>query len=66
VGGICGTHGRGEESVEGFGVKARRKETTRKTGLDGRMGSECNLRRLVRGLLNGFNWLRIGTGGGIV
>jgi hypothetical protein len=24
----CGTHGRGDKSVEGFGGKARRKETT--------------------------------------
>jgi hypothetical protein len=31
VGGTCGTHGRGQESVEGFGGKARKKETTRKT-----------------------------------
>jgi hypothetical protein len=27
VGGACGTHGRGEKSVQGFGGKARRKET---------------------------------------
>jgi hypothetical protein len=27
----CGTHDGGEKSVQGFGVKARRKETTRKT-----------------------------------
>jgi hypothetical protein len=27
----CGTHGRGEKSVQGFGGKARRKETTGKT-----------------------------------
>jgi hypothetical protein len=27
----CGTHGRGEKSVQGFGGKARRKETTWKT-----------------------------------
>jgi hypothetical protein len=26
--GTCGTHGRGEECVQGFGEKARRKETT--------------------------------------
>jgi hypothetical protein len=26
-----GMHGRGEESVQGFGGKARRKETTQKT-----------------------------------
>jgi hypothetical protein len=31
VGGACGTHERGEESVLGFGGEARRKETTRKT-----------------------------------
>jgi hypothetical protein len=30
-GGTCGTHGRGEKSVQGFGGKARRKETTGKT-----------------------------------
>jgi hypothetical protein len=28
VGGACGTHGRGEKSVQGFGGKARKKETT--------------------------------------
>jgi hypothetical protein len=27
----CGTHCRGEKSIKGFGGKARRKETTRKT-----------------------------------
>jgi hypothetical protein len=31
VSGSCGTHGRGEKSEQGFGGKARRKETTRKT-----------------------------------
>jgi hypothetical protein len=31
VGGACGTHGRGEKSVQGFGGKARRKETIGKT-----------------------------------
>jgi hypothetical protein len=31
VGGACGTHGRGERSVQGFGGKARGKETTWKT-----------------------------------
>jgi hypothetical protein len=31
VGRTCGTHGVGEESVEGFGGKARREETTWKT-----------------------------------
>jgi hypothetical protein len=31
VGGACGTHGRGEKSVKGFGGKFRRNETTWKT-----------------------------------
>jgi hypothetical protein len=31
VGGACGTHGRGEKSVQGLGGKARRKETAGKT-----------------------------------
>jgi hypothetical protein len=31
VGGAHGTHGRGEKIVQGFGGKAQRKETTRKT-----------------------------------
>jgi hypothetical protein len=30
-GGACGTHRRGEKSVQGFGGKARRKETSGKT-----------------------------------
>jgi hypothetical protein len=30
VGGTCNMYGKGEESVHGFGGKARRKETTRK------------------------------------
>jgi hypothetical protein len=31
VGGACGTRGRGEKRVQGFGVKARRKKTALKT-----------------------------------
>jgi hypothetical protein len=31
LGRACGTHGSGEKSVQGFGGKARRKETTWKT-----------------------------------
>jgi hypothetical protein len=33
VGGACGTHGRGQKSVQGFGGKARWKKTTWKTKL---------------------------------
>jgi hypothetical protein len=31
VGAACGTHGRGEKSLQGFGGKARRKKTTGKS-----------------------------------
>jgi hypothetical protein len=31
MGGACGTHGRGEKRVQGFGGKARSKETIGKT-----------------------------------
>jgi hypothetical protein len=40
-------HGRGEECVQGFDGKDRRKETTWKTGIDGRMGSEWILGRVA-------------------
>jgi hypothetical protein len=29
------------------------------------MGSECILGRLIGGVWSGFNWLRIGAGGGL-
>jgi hypothetical protein len=50
VGGKCGTHERGEECVQGFDGKSRRKETTSDDqGVDGRMGSEWILGRLAGG-----------------
>jgi hypothetical protein len=42
--GACGTHGRVDKSVQGFGGKVRRKETT-----GGKMGSEWILGRLAGG-----------------
>jgi hypothetical protein len=35
-------------------------------GVDGRMGLEWILRRLVGGVWSGFTWLRIGTVGGLL
>jgi hypothetical protein len=35
-------------------------------GVDGRIGSERILGRLAAGMWSGFNWLRIGTGGGLL
>jgi hypothetical protein len=48
VGEACGTHGRKEKSVQGFGGKAQEKETTLKIGgSDRRLGSEWILGRLA-------------------
>jgi hypothetical protein len=47
VGGACGTHGRGENSVQGFGEKARRKENSEDQDVDGSVGSQLILERLV-------------------
>jgi hypothetical protein len=47
--------------------KARRKEITWKTqGVGGKMGSEFILGRLAWGVWIGFDWLRTGTGGGLL
>jgi hypothetical protein len=56
VGRACGTNGRGEKSVQRFGGKAQRKETTRKIqGVDGKMGSEWILGRSA----GGVDWIRL-------
>jgi hypothetical protein len=44
VGKTCGTHGRGEKIVQGFGGKARRKETTWKTRCKWEDGIRMDLR----------------------
>jgi hypothetical protein len=65
VGGTCGTHGRGEECVQDFDGKSRRKGTTWKT-IGGRMGSEWILGRLATGVYSESSWLKIGTGVGLL
>jgi hypothetical protein len=48
VGGTCGTHGRGEDCVQGYDRKAiRKKDHLENQGVDGRMGSEWILGRLA-------------------
>jgi hypothetical protein len=50
VGRACGTHGRGEKRVEGFGGKTqRKKDHLEDQGVDGRMGSKWTLGRLAGG-----------------
>jgi hypothetical protein len=54
VGWACGTHGRGEKCVKGFGGKARRKKDHLKDqGVDGMVGSKWIL------------WILVGGGGGV-
>jgi hypothetical protein len=41
VGGTCGTHGRGEENVQGFGLESQKeRDNLEDQGVDGGMGSE--------------------------
>jgi hypothetical protein len=56
----------GEECVQGFGGKARKKENWEDQDVDGRMGSEWILGRLAGGVWSGFNWLRIRTVSGLL
>jgi hypothetical protein len=49
MGGACGTRGRGEKRVQGFGGKARKKDHLKDQGIDGTMGSKLTLWRLVVG-----------------
>jgi hypothetical protein len=56
VGGACGTHGNGAESVQGFGGKARRKETT---GRPRRRWEDVIRMDLTEIGLGGVDWTRL-------
>jgi hypothetical protein len=60
VSGACGTHGRGG------GGKPESKSHLKDQGVDGRMGLEWILGRLVGGVWNEFTWLRIEIVGGLL
>jgi hypothetical protein len=66
VGGACGTHGRGEKRVQGFGGKPEGKRPLERPRRrwEG-IGSRWTLGGLAGRVWNGFTWLRIGTVGGI-
>jgi hypothetical protein len=68
VGGACGTHGRGKKNVQGFGGEGpKERDHLEVQGVGGRMGSEWILGRLAWGVgWIGFDWLRTGTGGGLL
>jgi hypothetical protein len=67
VGRTCGTHGRGEKSVQGFGGKARRKKRLRRPRGGWEDGIRMDLREIgLEGVWIGFDCLRTGTGGGLL
>jgi hypothetical protein len=56
VGRACGTHERGEKSVQGFGWECpKERDHSEDQGIDGRMGSEYILGRLA----GGVDWIRL-------
>jgi hypothetical protein len=64
AGGAWGIHGRRQKVVQGFGGKARRKETTWKTRRRWKDDIRNDLGEIGWG--SGFSWLRIATGGGLL
>jgi hypothetical protein len=59
-------HGRGEKGVQGFGGKARMKDTARTTKAYWEDGIRMDLREIGLGVWIGFYWLRIRSGGGLL
>jgi hypothetical protein len=56
VGGACGTHGRGEKSVQVLVGKPEEKDHLEDQGVGGKMGSEWILGRLAWA---GVDWIRL-------
>jgi hypothetical protein len=65
VGGACGEERR--EKCTGFWWESpKERDLLEDRDVNGRMGPQWNLGRLTGRMLSGFNWLRIGTGGGLL
>jgi hypothetical protein len=56
VGGACGTHGRGEKRVQGFGGKARRKESLERPRHRWEDGIKMDLRDIGWGVVQ---WIHL-------
>jgi hypothetical protein len=65
MGGACGTYGRGN-CTRFWWENPKERDHSEDQGVGGRKGSEWNLGRLAWGLGIGLDWLRIGTGGGLL
>jgi hypothetical protein len=57
---------RGETCTGFWWESPKEKDQLKDQGVDGRMGLEWIIGRLVRGVWSGFTWLRIGTVGGLL
>jgi hypothetical protein len=66
VGRACGTHGRREKRVLGFGGKARRKRPLERPRRRWEDEIKMDLKEIGWGGWSGFIWLRIGTVGGLL
>jgi hypothetical protein len=67
VGGACGTHGRGKESTQGFGRKARREEPLGRPKRRWEDGMKMDLMEIGwGGGWSGFIWRRLGSVGGLL
>jgi hypothetical protein len=56
-----------EKSVQGFWWESlKERDHSEDQSIDGRIGSEWILERLAGGVWIGFDWLRIGTDGGLL
>jgi hypothetical protein len=66
AGHVARMEGGEEKCMQGFGGKARRKETTRKTEARWEDGIKMDLRRLGGRVWSRFNWLGIGIVGGLL
>jgi hypothetical protein len=66
VGRACGTHGRGEKSVQGLVGKPEGKRPLERPRRRWEDGIKMDLREIGWGVRGGFTWLRIGTVGGLL
>jgi hypothetical protein len=66
VGGSCGTHGKEEKSVQGYGGKPEGKRPLGRPRRRWEDGIRMDLREIGLGVWIGFDWLRTGTGGGLL
>jgi hypothetical protein len=66
VGGACGTHGRGEKRVQGFGEKPEGKRPLERPRRRWEDGMKIDLGEMGWGVWSGFTRLRIGSVGALL